>query len=312
MEKSSRIFISGQTGLVGNAIFHLLSSEGYNNLLYPSHAELDLTDPYATSQFFKKEKPAYIFLAAAKVGGIGANLNYPAEFLYKNLMIASHVIHQSYINNVKRLLFLGSSCIYPKYNKQPISEDDLLSGPLEYTNEPYAIAKIAGVKLCQSYNRQYGTSFISAMPCNLYGKHDNFNIENGHVIPALITRMHHAHINQSPFVEIWGTGQPLREFLHADDLARACLTLMTNPIQYDIVNIGSGEEIAIRDLALLIQRIISYKGELIFRTDKPDGTPRKVLDSSRIREMGWKHTISLEQGIKQVYEIKYLNKKIDK
>lgn len=289
-------------GLVGSAIHQALTNKGYKNLICKTHDELDLCNAEATARFFQTEKPDYVFIAAAKVGGIQANLKYPADFLYQNLMIASHLIHQSYLHNIQKLLFLGSSCIYPKHSPQPISEHDLLTGPLEYTNEPYAIAKIAGIKLCQTYNRQHGCHFISAMPCNLYGINDNFNTETGHVIPALMKRMLDARISNQPYVEIWGTGNPLREFLHADDLANACVLIMEKTCKKDIINIGSGEEISIRDLALLIKKITKYKGELIFNESQPDGTPRKILNSSVIRQMGWNPKISLEKGLLQIYK----------
>lgn len=302
MNKSDKIYVAGHNGMVGSAIVRQLKSNGFNNLLVRTSKELDLTNQQAVNSFFEIEKPDYVFLAAAKVGGIHANNVYRADFLYQNLMIEANVIHAAYLNNVTKLLFLGSSCIYPKMAPQPLKEEYLLTGFLEATNEPYAIAKIAGIKLCESYRRQYGCNFISAMPTNLYGPNDNYDLNNSHVLPALIRKFHTAKVENQPQVEIWGTGTPLREFLHVDDLATACLFLMENYNEELFVNVGSGTDISIKDLALLVKKTVGYKGELVFNTSKPDGTPRKLMDVSRINQLGWKHNISLEDGIKTVYE----------
>lgn len=302
MNKSDKIYVAGHNGMVGSAIVRQLKSNGFNNLLVRTSKELDLTNQQAVNSFFETEKPDYVFLAAAKVGGIHANNVYRADFLYQNLMIEANVIHAAYLNNVTKLLFLGSSCIYPKMAPQPLKEEYLLTGFLEATNEPYAIAKIAGIKLCESYRRQYGCNFISAMPTNLYGPNDNYDLNNSHVLPALIRKFHTAKVENQPQVEIWGTGTPLREFLHVDDLATACLFLMENYNEELFVNVGSGTDISIKDLALLVKKTVGYKGELVFNTSKPDGTPRKLMDVSRINQLGWKHNISLEDGIKTVYE----------
>lgn len=302
MNKSDKIYVAGHNGMVGSAIVRQLKSNGFNNLLVRTSKELDLTNQQAVNSFFETEKPDYVFLAAAKVGGIHANNVYRADFLYQNLMIEANVIHAAYLNNVTKLLFLGSSCIYPKMAPQPLKEEYLLTGFLEATNEPYAIAKIAGIKLCESYRRQYGCNFISAMPTNLYGPNDNYDLNNSHVLPALIRKFHTATVENQPQVEIWGTGTPLREFLHVDDLATACLFLMENYNEELFVNVGSGTDISIKDLALLVKKTVGYKGELVFNTSKPDGTPRKLMDVSRINQLGWKHNISLEDGIKTVYE----------
>ena len=302
MKKTSKIYIAGHRGLVGSAIARRLASNGFNNLVLKRSAELDLRNQAAVAAFFEKEQPEYVFLAAAKVGGILANNDYPADFIYDNLMIQSNIIHHSYRNGVKKLLFLGSSCIYPKFAPQPMKEEHLLDGKLEPTNEPYAIAKIAGIKTCQSYNRQYGTQFISVMPTNLYGPNDNFDLQSSHVLPALIRKFHEAKLAGKPVVEIWGTGSPKREFLHADDLADACVYLMQHYSDNDIVNIGVGEDIAIKDLALLIKDIVGFSGELTFDTSKPDGTPRKLLDVSKLNGLGWKAGISLRDGITQTYQ----------
>lgn len=302
MNKSDKIYVAGHNGMVGSAIVRQLKSNGFNNLLVRTSKELDLTNQQAVNSFFETEKPDYVFLAAAKVGGIHANNVYRADFLYQNLMIEANVIHAAYLNNVTKLLFLGSSCIYPKMAPQPLKEEYLLTGFLEATNEPYAIAKIAGIKLCESYRRQYGCNFISAMPTNLYGPNDNYDLNNSHVLPALIRKFHTAKVENQPQVEIWGTGTPLREFLHVDDLAAACMFLMENYNEELFVNVGSGTDISIKDLALLVKKTVGYKGELVFNTSKPDGTPRKLMDVSRINQLGWKHNISLEYGIKTVYE----------
>ena len=302
MKTTSKIYIAGHRGLVGSAIARRLASNGFNNLVLKRSAELDLRNQAAVAAFFEKEQPEYVFLAAAKVGGILANNDYPADFIYDNLMIQSNIIHHSYRNGLKKLLFLGSSCIYPKFAPQPMKEEHLLDGKLEPTNEPYAIAKIAGIKTCQSYNRQYGTQFISVMPTNLYGPNDNFDLQSSHVLPALVRKFHEAKLAGKPAVEIWGTGSPKREFLHADDLADACVYLMQHYSDNDIVNIGVGEDIAIKDLALLIKDIVGFSGELTFDTSKPDGTPRKLLDVSRLNDLGWKAGISLRDGITQTYQ----------
>lgn len=300
MEKSSRIYVAGHNGMVGSAIVRKLKSEGYNNLLLKTSSEVDLRDQAAVESLFAGEKPDYVFLAAAKVGGILANDKYRADFLYDNLMIESNVIHQSHLNKVKKLLFLGSSCIYPKLAPQPLKEESLLSGYLESTNEPYAIAKIAGIKLCENYRRQYGCDFISAMPTNLYGPNDNYDLNNSHVIPALLRKFYEAKINQKPTVEIWGTGNPLREFMHVNDLAEACLFLMTHYSSDVFINVGTAQEISIKNLAKLISKLMDYEGQIVFNTDKPDGTPRKLMDTSRIQKLGWKPKVNLEEGLKHV------------
>ncbi len=302
MDKSSKIYIAGHNGMVGSAIVRKLKREGYNNLLKRTSKELDLRDSNAVSDFFSLEQPEYVFLAAAKVGGIQANNIYRGEFLYDNLMIQNNVIHNSYLTKVKKLLFLGSSCIYPKMADQPMREDALLSGYLEETNEPYAIAKITGIKMVENYARQYGCNFTSVMPTNLYGPNDNYDLENSHVLPALLRKFHEAKVNRTPEVEIWGTGSPLREFLHVDDLAEACFFVMENHDHYQFLNVGSGHEISIKDLALLIKEVVGYKGNLVFNTDKPNGTPRKLMDSSKLDGMGWVAKISLKDGVSGVYE----------
>jgi len=300
MEKTAKIFVAGHRGMVGSAIVRKLQEEGYHHLVLRTSAELDLRNQAAVERFFAAEKPEYVFLAAAKVGGIMANNTYRADFLYENLMIESNVIHQSYVHAVKKLLFLGSSCIYPKLAPQPLKEEYLLSGYLEETNEPYAIAKIAGIKLCENYRRQYGCDFISAMPTNLYGPNDNYDLQHSHVLPALIRKFVEAKNLNWPYVEIWGTGTPLREFLHVDDLADACFFLMKNYSLAEFVNIGSGLEISIRDLAILIKKLTSYNGELRFDSSKPDGTQRKLMDCSKLKELSWVPKITLEEGIKKV------------
>jgi len=302
MEKSSKIFVAGHRGLVGSAIVRKLQKEGYTNLILKGREEVDLTRQEEVERFFKKERPEYVFLAAAKVGGIHANRTYPAEFIYQNLMIECNVIHSAYKYGVKKLLFLGSSCIYPRECPQPMKEEYLLSGYLEPTNEAYAVAKIAGLKLCQYYKRQYGANFISCMPTNLYGPNDNFDLNTSHVIPALIRKFHEAKINNKPYVEVWGTGKPLREFLHVDDLADACLFLMQNYDDEIWINVGSGEEVSIAELANMIKEIVGYKGRIVFNPDMPDGTPRKLLDISRLKSLGWEKKISLFDGLRSTYE----------
>jgi len=302
MNKDSKIYVAGHRGLVGSAIMRKLQQEGYTNIITRTHKELDLTNQAQTQEFFEKEKPEYVFLAAAKVGGIHANNTYPADFAYINIMIESNVIKASYDYGVKKLLFLGSSCIYPKLCPQPIKEGYLLTGPLEKTNEAYAIAKIAGLKMCQYFNRQYGTNYISVMPTNLYGPNDNFDLETSHVLPALIRKFHEAKINNKPYVEVWGTGTPRREFLHVDDLADAVIYLMNNYDENEPLNIGTGKDITIKELAELIKEIVGYEGEIKFDTTKPDGTPRKLLDVSRLHATGWKHKIELREGIQSTYE----------
>lgn len=301
MEKDAKIYIAGHKGLVGSAILWRLQSEGYNNLIYKTHKDLDLCNQREVESFFKTERPEYVFLAAAKVGGIWANNTYPAEFIYNNLAVQTHVIHNAYLYGVKKLLFLGSSCIYPKLSPQPMKEEYLLTAPLEPTNEPYAIAKIAGIEMCQSYNRQYGTNFISVMPTNLYGPGDNFDLETSHVLPALIRKFHDGKVFGHP-VTIWGTGTPRREFLHVDDLADACLFLMDNYSKSEIINIGAGEDISIRDLAQLIAETVDFTGDVVFDSSRPDGTPRKLLDVSRIHSLGWKAKIGLREGIEETYQ----------
>ena len=310
MELNSKIYIAGHKGMVGSAILRNLQEKGYKNFLLKTSSELDLKKTQQVDEFFETEKPDYVFLAAAKVGGIQANNSYRADFLYDNLMIQNNIIHASFVNKVKKLLFLGSSCIYPKLAPQPLKEDYLLSGYLEDTNEPYAIAKIAGIKLCESYFRQHGCNFFSVMPTNLYGKNDNYDLNNSHVLPALIRKFHHAKENNLPFVEIWGTGSPLREFLNADDLSDACVYLMRNYNGHKHVNIGTGTDISIKDLALLIQKTTGYTGELKYDLSKPDGTPRKLLDVNLLNNLGWKHKISLEEGIRLVYEDYIKNKNV--
>ncbi|HCX21388.1 MAG: GDP-fucose synthetase [Flammeovirgaceae bacterium] len=302
MNKEDKIYIAGHRGMVGSAIVRLLQKLGYQNILTRTSAELDLRNQAAVESFFQQEKPDYVFLAAAKVGGIHANNTYRAEFLYDNLMIESNIIHQAYVHKCKKLLFLGSSCIYPKMADQPIHEDSLLTGPLEYTNEPYAIAKIAGIKLCETYRDQYGVDFISAMPTNLYGPNDNYDLNKSHVLPALLRKFHTAKVKSAPTVEVWGSGSPLREFLHVDDLAEACLFLMENYSDGQTMNVGFGEDLTIKDLALTIKQIVGFEGELVFDSSKPDGTPRKLMSSERIHALGWKPKIGLEQGIQQVYD----------
>lgn len=302
MEKHSRIYIAGHRGMVGSAILRKLQQAGHDQFILRSSRELDLRDQAAVMHFFEKEQPEYVFLAAAKVGGILANNTFRGEFLYDNLMIQNNIIHSSWINGVKKLMFLGSSCIYPKMAPQPLREDYLLTGPLEPTNEPYAIAKIAGIKLCDAYRAQYGCNFVSVMPTNLYGPNDNYDLNNSHVLPALIRKFHEARLSDAPSVTLWGTGKPRREFLHVDDLAEACVFLMHNYHEEGLVNIGTGEDIEIGELARMVSRIVGYEGEIVHDLSKPDGTPRKLMDVSKLHSFGWKHAIDLESGIKSVYE----------
>jgi GDP-L-fucose synthase len=306
MQKDSKIYIAGHTGMVGSAIVRKLLSEGYTNLVLKTSNELDLINQQAVRAFFEEEQPEYVFLAAAKVGGIEANNTFRAQFLYENLQIQNNVIHQSYVFKVKKLLFLASSCIYPKFAPQPIKESYLLTGELEKTNEPYAIAKIAGIKLCENYNRQYGSNFISVMPTNLYGPNDTYDLNNSHVLPALLQKFHNAKIKNLKTVEVWGTGTPKREFLHVDDLATACLHLMQTYQGTISVNVGTGKDLSIKQLAALIKNIVGYKGTIVWNTNKPDGTPRKLLDVSLIHSLGWKHKIEIEEGIKKVYNTTFL------
>ena len=327
MNKDSKIYIAGHRGLVGSAIVKNLESKGYTNLIYRTHEELDLLNQVEVERFFEKEKPEYVILAAAKVGGIVANNTYRADFIYENLQIQNNVIHQSYVYGVTKLLFLGSTCIYPKNAPQPMKEDNLLTSELEYTNEPYAIAKIAGIKMCESYNMQYGTNFISVMPTNLYGPNDNFDLETSHVLPALLRKMHEAKISNKEKVEIWGSGKPRREFLYSEDMADACVFLLesrdfkdtyenvqtindtctpmsvkSNEIRNTHINIGTGIDISIKELAEIIKNIVGYRGELFFNTTKPDGTMIKLTDPSKLHSLGWKHKVELEHGIRTMYE----------
>lgn len=302
MNKNSKIYIAGHRGMVGSAILKKLKQEGFENFVLKTSSELDLRNQQKVSEFFEKEKPEYVFLAAARVGGIVANNTFRADFLYDNLMIQNNIFHQSYLQKVKKLMFLGSSCIYPKLAPQPLKEEYLLSGYLEYTNEPYAIAKIAGIKMCENYRKQYHCDFISVMPTNLYGENDNYDLQNSHVLPALLRKFVEAKQNKINFVEVWGTGTPFREFLHTEDLAEACYFLMQNYSSEELINVGFGEDISIKDLALLIQKIVNYEGEIHFDTSKPDGTPRKLMDSSKIHALGWKAKINLEEGIKRILQ----------
>jgi GDP-L-fucose synthase len=301
MEKHEKIYIAGHLGMVGSAMHRKLKVEGFQNIVVKTSAELDLTNQQAVADFFAIEKPDYVFLAAAKVGGIIANNTYRADFIYLNLMIESNIIHQAYVNKVKKLMFFGSSCIYPKLAPQPLKEEYLLTGELEHTNEPYAIAKIAGIKLCESYRDQYGCNFISVMPTNLYGYGDNYHPNHSHVLPALIRRLHEAKESNSPFIEAWGTGTPLREFLFVDDLADACYLLMQHYNEKQFVNVGFGEDISIKNLIDVIKKVVGYQGEIRFDTTKPDGTPRKLMDATKLRNMGWQPKISLEEGITMAY-----------
>ena len=312
MDRTARIYVAGHRGLVGSAIVRRLRQEGYDNLILRTSSELDLRDQTAVAAFFQKERPDYVFLAAAKVGGIVANNSYPAEFIYDNLQIQNNIIHQAWLTGVTRLLFLGSTCIYPKLAPQPMKEEYLLTGPLEPTNEPYAIAKIAGITMCRSYNRQYGTRFLAAMPTNLYGPEDNFDLETSHVLPALVRKFHEAKESRGRAVTVWGTGEPKREFLHVDDLAEASAFLMSLPDQVyssllsapsspALINVGSGEEISIGDLAHLVKRVVGFEGEIVFDRSKPDGTPRKLSDVTKIGELGWARRIPLEEGLRGAY-----------
>jgi GDP-L-fucose synthase len=308
MNKTSKIYIAGHNGMVGGAILSNLQSKGFSNFVLKCSKELDLRNCDAVKTFFENEKPEYVFLAAAKVGGIVANNKFRADFLYENLMIQSNVIHHSYLNSVTKLLFLGSSCIYPKFAPQPIKEEYLLTGELEPTNEPYAIAKIAGIKMCDAYRSQFGCNFISVMPTNLYGLNDNYDLENSHVLPAMLRKFHEAKISNASFVTLWGTGSPKREFLHADDMADACVFLMQNYNDSEIINIGTGTDLSIKELAQIIQKITNYTGDIFWDIDRPDGTPRKLLDVSKLTSLGWSYKIELEKGIKQVYQKHFLNK----
>lgn len=308
MDKNSKIYIAGHRGLVGSAILRLLQERGYSNLITSTHAELDLADQAAVKKFFEQEKPEYVFLAAAKVGGIHANNSYPAEFIYQNLAVQNNVIHFSFLNGVKKLCFLGSSCIYPKMAPQPMKEEYLLDGKLEPTNEPYAVAKIAGIEMAKSYNKQYGTNYISVMPTNLYGPNDNFDLQNSHVLPALIRKFVEAKKNNSPSVVLWGSGKPRREFLYVDDMADACIFLMNTYNGNDFVNIGTGEDVTILEVAQLIKEIVGYQGVLEFDASKPDGTPRKLLDVSRINSLGWKAKVPLKEGLEKAIEWYQKNK----
>jgi len=314
MNLNSKIYIAGHRGLVGSAIVKNLTDKGYTNLVYKTHKELDLLNQNDVEKFFENEKPEFVILAAAKVGGIVANNTYRADFIYENLQIQNNVIHQAYKHNVTKLLFLGSTCIYPKLAPQPMPEDCLLTSPLEYTNEPYAIAKIAGIKMCESYNLQYGTNFISVMPTNLYGPNDNFDLEKSHVLPALLRKMHEAKLNNTPQVEIWGSGKPRREFLYSEDMADACVFILesrnykdtydsnTKEVRNTHINIGTGVDISIEELALTIKHIVGYDGELYFNDTKPDGTMIKLTDPSKLHDLGWKHKVELEDGIRMMYE----------
>ncbi|HUQ66391.1 MAG TPA: GDP-L-fucose synthase [Flavitalea sp.] len=301
MERKAKIYVAGHKGMAGSAIIRKLTSAGYANIVFRSSSELDLRNQEKVEQFFNETKPDYVFLAAAKVGGIYSNNKYRGEFLYDNLMIQSNVIHSSYMNNVKKLMFLGSSCIYPKLAPQPLKEEYLLSGKLEQTNEFYAVAKIAGLKMCEAYRDQYGCNFISVMPTNLYGPNDNYHPQNSHVLPALIRKFHEGKIKGLPSVEVWGTGNALREFLHVDDFADACIFLMQHYNENEFINIGCGKDISIKDLADLIKTVTDFNGEIIFEKEKPDGTPRKLMDTSKLDSLGWKPKINLKEGIASVY-----------
>ncbi|RNC70391.1 MAG: GDP-L-fucose synthase [Desulfuromonadales bacterium] len=302
MDKHARIYVAGHRGLVGSGIVRRLQAEGYSNLVLRASSELDLRDQAAVAAFFAAERPEYVFLAAARVGGIVANSSYPADFIHDNLMIQTNVIHQAHLHGVKKLLFLGSTCIYPKLAPQPIREEYLLTGPLEPTNEPYAIAKIAGLVMCKSYNRQHGTRFIAAMPTNLYGPNDNFDLETSHVLPALLRKFHEAQVAGRPTVTVWGSGTPYREFIHVDDVASAVIFLMKQHEGNDFVNVGTGQEISIKELALLIKEVVGYSGEVVFDSSKPDGTPRKLSDVSMLHGLGWRHKYSLYEGVRETYK----------
>jgi GDP-L-fucose synthase len=310
MNTKSKIYVAGHNGMVGSAIVRNLVAKGFTNLITRSSAELDLRNTNAVEDFFKTVQPEYVFLAAAKVGGIVANNTYRAQFIYENLQIQNNVIHQAYVSNVKKLMFLGSSCIYPKMAPQPLKEEYLLTGLLEPTNEPYAIAKIAGIKMCDAYRAQYNCNFVSVMPTNLYGPNDNYDLNNSHVLPALLRKFHDANINKQENVVVWGSGSPMREFLHANDMADACVYLMEHYNQEGLVNIGTGKDISIKDLAYLVKKIVGYNGEVIFDTTKPDGTPRKLMDVTKLHQLGWRHTIELEDGIAQVYKEKFLTETV--
>ncbi|WP_445372919.1 GDP-L-fucose synthase [Methylomonas sp. HW2-6] len=311
MDKNSKIYLAGHRGMVGSAIYRQFSDAGYQNIVVRTHAELDLTDQAAVREFLASEKPDWVVLAAAKVGGIHANNEYPAEFIYQNLMIEANVVHAAWLANCRKLLFLGSSCIYPKFAEQPMREEALLTGVLESTNEPYAVAKIAGIKLCESYNRQYGVDYRSVMPTNLYGENDNFHLENSHVIPALVRKFHDAKINNAQMVEVWGTGKAMREFLHVDDMAAACIHVMglseaeykscTEPMLSHL-NVGTGTDVTIRELAETIGRVVGFQGEISWNTSKPDGTPRKLMDVSKLKSLGWEPKIGLEEGLSSTYK----------
>lgn len=302
MEKNAKIYVAGHRGMVGSALMRRLQAAGHGNLVSRTSSELDLRSQAAVKAFFGEEKPDYVFLAAAKVGGIQANNTYRADFIYENMMIQNNVIHESYLNGVKKLMFLGSSCIYPKMAPQPLREDYLLTGELEPTNEPYAIAKIAGIKMCDAYRSQYGCNFISVMPTNLYGPNDNYDLNNSHVLPALIRKFHEAKASNAPTVEVWGSGTPRREFLHADDLADACFYLMENYSEPGLVNIGTGEDISIKELAGMVQETIGYQGKIAWNTAQPDGTPRKLMDVGKLTSLGWTYKTRLEDGLRQVYQ----------
>lgn len=307
MEFNSKIFVAGHRGMVGSAILKDLENSGFKNVITRTSSELNLIDQMAVADFFESEKPEYVFLAAAKVGGIVANNRDRADFIYENIMIQSNVIHHSYKNGVKKLLFLGSTCIYPKLAMQPLKEEYFLTGLLEETNEPYAIAKIAGIKMCDAYRKQYGCNFISVMPTNLYGLNDSYDLENSHVLPALLRKFHEAKLNKDVKVVVWGSGTPLREFLHATDMANACVYLMQNYNEGGFVNIGIGKEISIAELAFLIKEIVGFKGDVVFDATKPDGTPRKLTDTTKLNNLGWRYSIELEDGIKEVYQRKFLS-----
>ena len=306
MEKNSKIYIAGHRGMVGSAIHRRLKKDGFENFVFRTSDHLDLRNQQAVAEFFAKEKPDYVFLAAAKVGGILANNTYRAEFLYDNLMIQSNVIENSYRQGVKKLLFLGSSCIYPKLAPQPLKEEYLLTGELESTNEPYAIAKIAGIKMCDAYRSQYGCNFISVMPTNLYGPNDNYDLDTSHVLPALLRKFHEAKVENKPEVSVWGSGNPRREFLHADDMADACVLLMKNYSEAGLINIGAGKDLSIKELAEMIKDITGFSGKIVFDTSKPDGMPRKLLDVSKLSSLGWNASIELKDGISRVYKEKFL------
>ena len=301
MQPDSRVYVAGHRGMVGSAIVRNLQARGHRDILVRGSAELDLRDQVSVHRFMSEQRPEYVFLAAAKVGGILANDRFRAEFIYDNIMIQSNVIHAAHLHGVRKLLFLGSSCIYPKMAPQPLTEGSLLTGPLEPTNEPYAIAKIAGIKMCDAYRSQYGSNFISVMPTNLYGPNDNYDLENSHVLPAMIRKFHEAKLSEAPSVTIWGTGKPRREFLHADDLADACVFLMERYNEPGLINIGTGEDVEIGELAVLIAHIVGFRGEILHDLSKPDGTPRKLMDVSKLHKFGWRHRIGLEEGIRNVY-----------